>query len=98
MASAQDGLWLLRCQDLLERFSGPSQMGGKWDVMAVVVAVILHLQLRQFQGLDSYVLFADLKHAYDSASREAMLVACYSAGIVETEWMLLFDFSGWIQR
>ena len=92
MANVQDGLWLLRCQHLLEAFSGPSQMGGKWDVVAVVLAVVLHLQLRQFQGLDSYVLFADLKHAYDTASKEAMLVACYAAGIVETEWQLLYDF------
>ena len=64
-------------------------------MMAVVVAIILHLQLRQFQDLDSYVLFADVKLAYDSASREAMLVACYSAGIVETGSLIIPDgFSG----
>ena len=91
MAAVQDGLWL-RSQFLLEHFTGLSQMGGKFDTIAVIIALILHIQIRHLQGLDTYILFADLKWAFDTADQEALLVTCYLAGIVETEWLLLFDF------
>ncbi|CAE8603613.1 unnamed protein product [Polarella glacialis] len=52
----------------------------------------MHVQLRQHAGLDTYLLFADLKAAFDIPNRDAMLVTCYLAGIVATEWFLLFDF------
>ena len=92
MAAVQDGLWLLRTKPLLEVFSGSSQLGGKHDAVTVSFAVILHLQMRSHQGLDTYLPFADLKWAYDTADQDAMLVSSYFAGIIETEWLLLFDF------
>jgi len=92
MAAVQDGLWLLRSPFLLEHFTGLSQMGGKFDTIAVIIALILHIQIRHLQGLDTYILFADLKWAFDTADQETLLVTCYLAGIVETEWLLLFDF------
>ncbi|OLQ12428.1 hypothetical protein AK812_SmicGene3620 [Symbiodinium microadriaticum] len=67
-------------------------MGGKLDTVAVILAIVLHVQIRAFQGLYSYLLFADIKHAYDTADHDGMLLASYLAGIVEVEWRLLQDF------
>ena len=67
-------------------------VGGKFDTMSVVLAIVLHIQLRHLQDLDTYVLFADLKQAYDTKDQSALLVSCYLAGIVEAEWCLLHDF------
>ena len=92
LASVQDALWLGRCKHLLEVFSGHRQMGGKLDTVAVILAIVLHVQIRAFQGLYSYLLFADIKHAYDTADHDGMLLASYLAGIVEVEWRLLQDF------
>ena len=77
---------------LLERFTGLSQMGGRFDTIAVIIVLILHIQIRHLRGLDTYILFADLKWAFHTADQEALLVTCYLAGIVEAEWLLLFDF------
>ena len=92
LTSLQDSLWLGRCQHFLDRFTGDFQLGGKYDCVAIVVALVLQAQLRQYQGLLTYFLFADLKHAFDVADWNLMLVSCYVAGIVGTEWMLLDDF------
>ena len=92
MAAVQDGLWLGRTQVFFESFTTASQVGGKFDTMSVVLAVVLHIQLRHLQDLDTYVLFADLKQAYDTTDQSALLVSCYLAGIVEAEWCLLHDF------
>lgn len=92
IAAVQDSLWLQRCRFFLEAGTGLMQMGGKFDVMAVVLAIILHIQIRHCQGLSTYLLFADLKWAFDTADQTGILLACYSMGIVETEWRLLEDF------
>ena len=80
-----------RSQVCLESFTTASQVGGKFDT-SVVLAVVLHIQLRHLQDRDTYVLFADLKQAYDTTDQSALLVSCYHAGIVEAEWCLLHDF------
>ena len=67
------------------------QLGGKFDVVAIVVSLALHAQLRQHQGLLTYLLFADLKYAFDVADWNLMSLSCYSAGVVGKEWMLLDD-------
>ena len=92
MSAIQDGLWLTRCKPFLERFSSLSQFGGKYDAIALLVAVMLHVQIRDYQGLMSYVLFADMKQAFDVANKDLMLYMCYLAGITATEWLLLYDF------
>ncbi|CAE7210833.1 ASB2, partial [Symbiodinium natans] len=92
MAAVQDGLWLSRTQHFLEKYSTSQQIGGKFDTMSVILAVILHVQLRQQQDLTTFLLFADLKQAYDTANQAAILTTCYLAGVVQTEWNLLFDF------
>lgn len=92
MSAIQDGLWLTRCKPFLERFSSLSQFGGKYDAIALLVAVMLHVQIRDYQGLMSYVLFADMKQAFDFANKDLMLYMCYLAGITATEWLLLYDF------
>ena len=92
MSAIQDSLWLARCKPFLETFSGFNQFGGKYDAIALVLAVLLHVQIRDYQGLLSYVLFADLKHAFDVANKDLMLYMSYLAGITATEWLLLYDF------
>ena len=51
------------------QLSAVHQFGGKHDAIALVLAVLLHVQIRDYQGLLSYVLFADLKHAFDVANK-----------------------------
>ena len=92
MSAIQDSLWLARCKPFLETFSGLNQFGGKYDAIALVLAVLLHVQIRDYQCLLSYVLFADLKHAFDVANKDLMLYMSYLAGITATEWLLLYDF------
>ena len=77
---------------MIESYTGSAQLGGKFDCVGIVVALVLHAQVRHYQGLFTYLLFGDLKWAFDIADRNLMLVTCYLAGIVETEWLLLHDF------
>ena len=92
MSAIQDSLWLARCKPFLETFSGLGQFGGKYDAIALVLAVLLHVQISDYQGLLSYILFADLKHAFDVANKDLMLYMSYLAGVTATEWLLLYDF------
>ncbi|CAE7834833.1 unnamed protein product [Symbiodinium sp. CCMP2592] len=92
IATVQDALWLGRCQPVLENFTGCNQVGGKFDTMSVVLAVVLHVQIRHMQDLKTYLLFADLQAAYDTAGHDALLAASYCAGVVGVEWNLLWDF------
>ena len=92
MAAVQDGLWLGRCKKILEDFTGAAQLGGKFETVAIVLAVILHAQIRHSQGLHTYLLFADIQSAYDATDHNAMLLAAFHAGVVGTEWLLLWDF------
>ncbi|CAE8615479.1 unnamed protein product [Polarella glacialis] len=86
-----DSLWLRRCRLLIETFVGPNQMGGRFDAVVAVVVVILLVQLRSYQGLDSYLFQADAQWAFDTASHHATLLAVYVAGVVGTEWRLFDD-------
>ena len=51
--------------EVQETPSGHMQFGGKFDAVAIVVMLALHAQLRQCQGLLTYLLFADLKYGFD---------------------------------
>ena len=73
MSAVQDSLWLARCKPFLESFTGYSQYGGKFDCIALIIALVVHVQIRQYQGLLSYILFADLKWAFDVANKDLML-------------------------
>ena len=92
LSSLQDSLWMGRCKPFLDQYTGHMQFGGKFDAVAVVVTLVLHAQLRQYQGLLTYLLFADLKYAFDVADWNLMLLSCFSAGVVGKEWLLLDDF------
>jgi len=52
-------------------------LGGKHVCVAIVVALVIHAQVRHYQGLLSYLFFADLKYAFDLADWNLMLCACY---------------------
>ncbi|CAE8646774.1 unnamed protein product [Polarella glacialis] len=86
-----DSLWLRRCRLRIETFVGPNQMGGRFDAVVAVVVVILLVQLRSYQGLDSYLFQADAQWAFDTASHHATLLAVYSAGVAGAEWRLFDD-------
>ena len=92
MSSLQDSLWLGRCKRFIDNLTGDAQYGGKFDSIAIVIALTVHAQIREYQGLMTYFLFGDLKHAFDVADWNLMLVTCYLAGIVGREWLLLDDF------
>ena len=92
MAAVQDALWLARCKPQLEAYTGQRQMGGKLDTVLVILAVMMHVQIRHYQGVDTYLLFSDIQQAFDTASHDGMLFAAYLSGVVEVEWRLLFDF------
>lgn len=53
------------------------QLGGRRVCVAIVVARIIHAQVRHCQGLLSYLFFSDLKYAFDLADWNLMLCACY---------------------
>ena len=92
MASVQDALWLARCKQQLETYTDHRQVGGKLDTILVILAVMLHVQIRHYQGLDTFLLFSDIQHAFDTASHDGMLLAAFLSGVVEVEWRLLDDF------
>ena len=90
-ASVQDALWLARCQDLLDAFTGPGQVGGKSGAVLLLLALVLLTEIREYQGLDTYCLCLDLKWAFDTVPHQNILLACFEAGVVETEWEMLDD-------
>ena len=92
MSAVQDALWLSRCKSFIDAFTDDAQMGGKFDCVAIMVALIMHAQVRHYQGLLTYFVFADLKWAFDVADVNLMLLTCYEAGIVGLDWQLLDDF------
>ncbi|CAE7226960.1 unnamed protein product, partial [Symbiodinium sp. CCMP2456] len=92
MAAVQDALWLARCKQQLEAYTDLRQLGGKMDTVLVILAVILHVQIRHYQGVDTYLLFSDIQQAFDTASHDGMLFSAYLAGVVEVEWRLLCHF------
>ena len=91
MAHVQDSLWLNRCRGRLLSFCGSDQLGGVSDVISLVIALVVHAQLRRHQGLWTYWPMADLQWAFDVAIFDGMLSCAYKAGIVGTDWLLLHD-------
>ena len=57
MSAIQDALWLSRCKPFIERYTGECQLGGRYDCIAIIVALVLHAQVRHYQGLLTYFLF-----------------------------------------
>ena len=91
MAQVQDALWMSRNGKLLERFCGPGQVGGIADPTSLVLALVILSQLREHQGLPTYIALTDLKWGFDLASIDGMLLASFSVGVNGTDWLLLDD-------
>ncbi|CAE8605722.1 unnamed protein product [Polarella glacialis] len=91
VAAVQDALWLLRCRAVLEQFTGPEQVGGKSDVQSMLLAMVIHAQLRMRHGMPTYWVFADLKWAFDLMTLDCLRLTCYEAGVVEDDWALVDD-------
>ncbi|CAK0891154.1 unnamed protein product [Prorocentrum cordatum] len=66
--------------------------GGVGDPLLLLLALLLHAQLRGAQGPPTYWALTDLRWAFDVASHDAMRLSSYLAGVVEDEWLLLDDF------
>ena len=92
MASVQDALWVARNARQLEDFCGPSQLGGVDDPLCLVVALILHAQMRAFHGLCTWCALADLRWAFDVANIPGMKLVAFLAGVTGLDWLLLDDF------
>lgn len=91
MASLQDAFWVGRNSDRLASYAGADQHGGVGDPVLVVLAIVLIAQLREFQGMDTWLAFADLQWAFDVADIPAMLVNAYLAGVSFEDWLILDD-------
>ena len=91
VAQVQDSLWLMRNANLIELFCGEAQVGGISDSISLVVASVLLCQLREFQGFATYLALTDLRHAFDHASIDGMLLNCYLAGVISRDWLLIDD-------
>ena len=87
----QDALWIARNGKCLQDFAGIDQHGGVGDPLMMVRAFVLHIQLRYFQGLQTWLALADLKWAFDVADIPSMLVYAFKAGVCGEDWLLLDD-------
>jgi hypothetical protein len=91
MASLQDALWTARNAPRLEAYCGAGQQGGVGDPICLLIALVLHTQLRNYQRLCTWWALADLRWAFDTADIPAMKVAVFLAGVCATDWLLLDD-------
>ena len=91
LAQVQDALWIARNGPLLETFCGPAQVGGVSDPISLVLALVIHAQLRSAQGMPTYFAFTDLKWAFDVASIPGMLFNCFAAGVSTLDWLVIDD-------
>jgi len=91
MAGVQDALWLSRNASKLEEFAGAAQQGGVGDPLSLVLALVVHAQLRAEQNLPTWWALTDLRWAFDVASRPAMLIAAFAAGVTGADWLILDD-------
>lgn len=82
MASLQDALWVGRNGERLTSYAGIDQHGGVGDPVLLVLAIVLLAQVREFQGMDTWLAFADLQWAFDVADIPAMLINTYLAGVL----------------
>ncbi|CAK0852658.1 unnamed protein product, partial [Prorocentrum cordatum] len=88
MSAVVDALWTQRNRSALTQYCGAGQQGGVGDPLLVLLALLLHAQLRGAQGPPTYWALTDLRWA----SHDAMRLSSYLAGVVEDEWLLLDDF------
>ena len=91
MAGVQDALWLSRNAGKLEAYAGAAQQGGVGDPLSLVLALVIQAQLRAAQNLPTWWALTDLRWAFDVASRPAMLIAAFAAGITGADWLILDD-------
>ena len=91
MAQVQDGLWVARNAPIIERFCGPGQMGGVFDPISAVIALVLHTQLRAAQGFLTFWALADLKWAFDVADIPSMKYQLFQAGVFFSDWLVMDD-------
>ena len=91
MAQVQDGLWVARNSWKIERFCGPGQMGGVFDPISAIIALVLHTHLRAAQGLSTYWALADLKWAFDVADIPSMKYQLFQAGVFFADWLVMDD-------
>ena len=94
MAQVQDGLWVARNAAKIERYCGPGQMGGVFDPISAIVALVLHTQLRASQGLSTYWSMADLRWAFDVADIPSMRFHLFKAGVFFNDWLVMDDIMG----
>eukprot|EP00973_Karenia_brevis_P089937 12400127-Karenia_brevis.AAC.1 len=91
MAQVQDALWLHRNSGKLESFCGPAQVGGFADPASLALALVIFAQLRDHQGLATYLALTDQKWGFDLANTEGMLLGCFMAGVKGKDWLLMDD-------
>eukprot|EP00973_Karenia_brevis_P001214 166574-Karenia_brevis.AAC.1 len=72
LVQVQDGLWVQRNMRHFEQYCGPCQVDGVSDAISLLLAVVLQVQIRSFQGLDSYLAFGDQKLSCDVADHTTM--------------------------
>ena len=91
MAQIQDALWVQRNSSLLMQFCGHGQVGGVSDAPSAVAALVVHAELRNYQGLATYWASSDMRWGFDVATFAAMLFTAYQAGVTRVDWLLLDD-------
>ena len=91
MAQVQNALWAKRNAAKFRKYCGDCQVGGVSDTISLVLALILLVQVRAYQGADTFLAFADLRWAFDVAIHSGMKVNAFLAGVVGTDWLLLHD-------
>ena len=70
---------------------GP-RSGAAWVTpLSLALALVVHAQLRAEQSLPTWWAPTDLRWAFDVASRPAMLIAAYAAGVSGADWLILDD-------
>eukprot|EP00959_Pyramimonas_sp_CCMP1952_P435239 9113704-Pyramimonas_sp.AAC.1 len=65
MSAVVDALWTQRNRPTLTRYCGAGQQGGVGDPLLVLLALLLHAQLRGAQALPTYWALTDLRWAFD---------------------------------
>jgi len=91
MATVGDGLWLQRAKNAINQFTGPGQQGGKSDPISLLIGLVLHTQIRVYQGFTTIWNFGDQQWAYDTVTHDNVLASIYRAGIVGAAWELFED-------
>ena len=64
MSAVADALWTQRKRPTLTRYCGAGQQGGVGDPLLVLLALLLHAQLRGAHALPTYWALTDLRWAF----------------------------------